>query len=631
MAKIKLYLYLILLSVSMGGFSSCSDEEIILEQSDKSAVFNPDIPEDIRDGYFITFDINLDAMGVNGTSLTRADQGTDNPYLREIEDFVDLEKLRILFFTCTNLSNDIKTNSTTGRTYHTGEHDYFLFESKSRWVQLLSDAESTTARWQVTAPVFTYGNNDEYDWESIRWALTNRPFKIVILANRPDKVNFGDFDSKFGMTIEFDTDRGPNWGPADSWLPENKRGSNYKTPPTINGLHHCQWDPVYTSKNSGVKGTAGTNAGVYNMIMENPSGATITNPKKNLADTATNRMGALSYWTLNNTYFHPNRTQGIPMYGVQVFDAIGSDWNPGTPYNVSISSTGQAGTYNAKNIHLLRSLVKLEFRIPKHLDNNIDVTVSGPDLRYSNVMSRCEPLDVSTPTEDLWPDHSSCEWYDIRDYGPIIINNLQNTVTQFEQREAWFYGAWKEWWHYNNKKSSLENYFNDKSPRVFNPVMQRNGNAKLDDCLVADDTYWYYVVYTGERNINDPSNFGDLSPSGSEVAFLAFSATLKRGNTTVSSGAYRIALTDYSENTLIKSTAETYEDRLQNYKVVMAQATRNLPEGKPTYSGNWNWPLLRNHVYTFTVSSFGNYKDTSGYNGMVIDSENREAPKYVFE
>ena len=646
------FLFSVIFSGFIIGFISCTDEAISPEPPDEEEIpVDPNIPQEIRDGFSISFNMSLEQFGGNeaATRVTNTD-------LMEIDNFVDLEKVRILFFVCAKENGQETVADTThsvGRyvktdlPYMTGEHDYFLFESKSRWVSKLSDEETTSANWQVTAPVFTYGNNDEYRWDDIRYALTHFPFKVVVLANRPDVVNFGNFDDKFGGDISFPTGRGPNWGPSQTWVPVERRTKtgdssiDWNNQPTINDLHHCQWDVVYSSKNSGDKNTY-AGLGVYSFIMKNPTpekhGPVPQPDPYDLTDPIhqTNMMGALSNWTIKEadgiTWYHlPNKEQqGIPMYGCQVFDPI-SDWSEGTPYNISDRHMSQSGSYIRKNIFLLRSLAKVELKIPKIMKKNgeeVEIELREPTLCYSNVMARCEPLDVATPTERLWHEENwnndlYCEWKNIFDYGPIIREatpTVSNPVDFIQSRMAWFYGAWKDWWHFNSNRSDglnpTSDYFNYNAeyPRIYNPVIQRNANGRIDRCLIEDEDYLYFVVYTGERNINDPTTFGtseSFNAAKAEFAYFKF---------TIDGTTYCLPLTDYSTNSSIKNYY-TSTTSIGNYRSPMATGNKS----------DWNWPLLRNHVYTFTVKSLGDFSDTGdGLNVQVVSSEKRYAPDIWF-
>ena len=683
-------------------FWSCVDDVVTPQPPEiEEEEIDPNMPEELRKGYTVTFNMELSPME-GATRTTNAD-------MLDVDNFVDLEKVRILFFVCADDSSGETIPDTTytahfnnagnqpaqgypkGRPYMTGKNDHFLFESKSRWVSNLAGDDASKANWQVTAPVFTYGNNDEYRWEDIRYALTNFPFKVVVLANRPSEVNFGNFDGKFGkddkgndIPVIYNTGRGPVWGPEQTWIPLERRtrdGDNlvdWNSKPTINDLHHCQWDVVYASKNSGDKyqnksgWEDGASPGVYSFIMKNPDP---TLNSKNEIDKPNdedifkldqvNMMGALSMWTRKedfgdgseNAYFLPDKVnQGIPMYGVQVFDPI-PDWAPGTPYNISNRHHGQSGQMIRKNIFLLRSLVKLELIIPKWMDLNgtpTEIVIEKPYLRFSNVTSRCEPLDVATPTERLWKDENFanwtpdlyCEWQNIFDYGPIMnVEQLAPGVDNFQQRTAWFYGAWRDWWDFNASKENglpggaKSGYFDlevkgrgKPYPRIFNPVTQRNDAVRIDNCLMestenVEDTRnqnYHFVIYTGERNINDPTTFGQSNSFYTESAKCAYFKFNVRKKTEAAGNAktYFIPIAEFKSGSLSARTAIRSEDAdIKAY---------NKEMGKSGNPDDWNWPLLRNHTYTFTVRSFGEYEDKSGFDIKVVNTEKRTAQDIWF-
>ena len=347
-------IFLVISSIFLSaGLISCVDDVIDPEGWDKN------LPEELKDNYSITFRMSLDPMG--GAEF-RSRATSD---LRDVEDFVDLEKVRVFFFTCQYGPDDKETYDEGGKTYDTGTHDYFLFESSSRWISSMASSSFNASKlWQITTPIFAYGNQDkEYNWERIRYALSNYDFKIVILANRPPGQRFADYDG----TLENKGDKedkedpeeeeekfmfdnqGPYWTYKDSWA--NQEGDDYSKVPTINDFHHCQWDPVYASKNSinGISGTTSTTSNgnnVYDFIMENPeqTADSVYDGKK------VNQMGTVSQWTQRvqdyrelrvnftdnsgkkemgkegwtNYYYHPKRNDpsigGIPMYGVQKFE-----------------------------------------------------------------------------------------------------------------------------------------------------------------------------------------------------------------------------------------------------------------------------------------------------------------------
>lgn len=674
--------------------------------ADPEDVFK-DVPSEILDGYTISFNMSVASMDGGTPNLNSRASNQD---LRSIEDFVDLEKLRILFFTCLDDEDYVDglskkwTNESQGQKYESGKHDVFLFEAKTRWVSLLSTVEASDASYQVTTPVFTLGSEEEtqqYDWEYIREALIKRPFKIAILVNRPEKIHYSDYDSNATPDgsgyFEFGN-KGPYWAriesdagkelyklakshdfsdiPDNEWTTKKNELKKANTPAAIiNDLHHCQWDAVYQYKNStsnsGVK-----NNNFYDYILSNPVHTAIEDNKDEKTwrkNGMPNAMGAVSDWTMwmtepeykakggemvkntdydaasdkvfmtqhgsstkTNFYKLPSAEQGIPMYGVQRFDAL-ENWKEGSPIHLSTGIAGDESAGDWKKITLLRSLARIELIIPTNIGKITNVT-----FEYSNVYGRCEPLDVATPTDILWnPTHTAdCEWHNIYKYGPIINADYPQSgdteETSFLKRHAWFYGAWKPWWDFNGKLNNKENYFDDAAksrnggkempyPRIFNPCVQRNGTARLEFIRTDDDrdTYYHYVIYTGERNINDPSKFYQTSNDAlyrlrSELAYFKF--TVDGTNT------YCFAINPYNPNTQIRNTYLGTTENLAGYKTVMPTTSNTWDES----TCEWNWPILRNHAYVFRVTGANKKTDNDGINVMVISAENRTAPGIIY-
>lgn len=682
MLRFKYIFGFILFSLFACGISACTDDVELYppsQQEEEDFSFVKGVPEDMLEGYTISFRLSVDPMGGESMGLdTRAEDILTNERLRYIENFVDLEKLRVLFFTCLD-NDDIY-----------GQSDIFLFESKSRWVSVLSSTESTSANWMVTSPVFTYGNNEEYDWDMIQEILRERPFKVAILANRPDMIRYSDFDTTDGGEFSF-PNHGPEWGKEQSdlaikdYLEAKKRGFKGLVKPedngspyefqgiSVNGLHHCQWDPVYAFKNSQEKAKDNS---FYDFIILNPD-------HNDLMDQTKNWMGACSYWTnwekdpvtgkyydngqytynsdgtvkkyptKFNWYRLPNEDQGIPMYGIQKFNRL-ENWLEGTPFNISDRQVGDDGNYVRKNIHLLRSLARLDLIVPKSLGEVIyqkkgtAADFPATCLMYSNVFGRCEPMDVATPTEQIWASNhrdngdvnTRCEFWNIYKYGPIINKDNSNEKPSqgtFQKVMAWFYGSWKNWgWNFENGRSTLPSTStkfdewamkmnNDEPmpyPRIFNPCIQRNQYAYLDNVCISSETdsEYHFVVYTGERNINDPNGFDVLVPKKGELAYF-FLRIKVAGESTARS--YIIPLSNHTNNannlakTEIKRDGSVAESISETYKEKM---------GNSTTQTDWNWPLLRNHVYTFRVLGIGGKTDKEGMDGLIISSEDRSTP-----
>lgn len=520
--KLSKYLLSLLLLVSI---TSCRDEDIVIGSTENQ------VPEEITKGFSLQFTVTLDNMG-GDDYMTRADDlfNMQARELREVENYINPEMFRVLFF---------------------DEDDYFLFESKSRWVTQKEEIDGGNL-WHVSVPVFSYGNDDpDYDWTKIRKSLMTGKFRIALLVNRPTWVYYPDFsDIKTGGGYFYYNY--PNWDHKDSY--EKK----------IFDLHHCAYDNIFTGKNNknDVKNSVdGENVkGFYDFVFKNPDYT------HSLKDESKNLMGAVYLCidkvseTVDSMAGNdpkrkidlnlsipklPTKDYPIPMYGVQVFDPL-TDWVEGTTYNLS-KLEGMYTNYEPKNISLLRSLVRCELLVPKSLGKKPTLVA----FKYGNIYARTEPMDVSTPTNELWEsDHANCEDELIRNYGAININSKQRDIKSAEGLQnfwdysSWFYAIWQTMynWNWNGKVSKSvsnsyvkENEGERKYPHIFNPMAQRNKivylanktgvytlanssndytnvgwakseTAKGDFALVEDNEYYRYVYYTGERAINDQSN-----------------------------------------------------------------------------------------------------------------------------
>lgn len=616
---------------------SCEDELLVNDANG--------IPKEISDGYSIALTLTLDKMG-GDNGATRAPGSPNTPKeMEDIENYINPEKLRILFF---------------------DSEERFLFESKSRWVKKLEQSSSDHSSWIVSVPVFAYGNDEKcnWNWEQIRKAMTTESFKIVVLANRPEKEVLPELeDNVFGGKKDFDNS-GPHWTVDDTrwqsdWtevLDDNGNVIYNKNVKYLFDLHHCQHDPIYENKsrpseNKGAKVWNGED--FYGFIMGGVNGKDRT-------------MSATSSWVnwgddlqdsyegnhiygenIRRCWRRPSQDYPIPMYGVQNFDKI-ENWVQGTPFNLSdIVNHGNDAdhgndeyNYKVKDISLLRSVVRLELLIPKTIGPAPDNVL----LFYTNIYARCEPMDIWTPTEELWKeDHKTskeCDWYSIRKYGTITKstdpkgkinktednNGGQKSFEQFRERISWFYGAWldpqpgtskddgtyKPRWDFGTGKfywgeitegsGPSQSYPQEPSipyPRIFNPCTQRNQKVFCDDVDYSDyynDGYYHYVVYTGERNLNDPNKLYNLGGS------VGMDGTVSYWWFNIGDKAYTLPLADYDsgfsglEKVLTSFNYNNDEPDnttgISEYAQAVQQAIN--PEDLP-------WPLVRNHVYRITV------------------------------
>ena len=555
-----------------------------------------------KDGYSLNVVVTLDNMGGTTRAVGPIYQETPEK-LKQWEDYIDPEKFRVLFF---------------------NHEDKLLFESKSRWVKRFENEN----RWLVSVPVFTYGNDvydddGEWPWEDIRNALTTNKFKIAILANRPEMQWYNGFD-RTGLSTEkqWIDNTGPHWTPSDYLLKK------------VFDLHHCQYDAIYHGKS--YRTTSGYEAdwGFYDFITEGYNNYEGGNSYINRRP----QMGALSSWvewTFTDKHgfgsqpaILPSQRNPIPMYGIQEFNAI-SGWQKGTPFNLSkdIPDDHISNGYenNKKSISLLRSVVRLELLIPKTYSKPKAVT-----LIYSNIYARCEPMDVWTPTDELWNkqhnnNNEGCEISSILNYGPVsrITDSNPSKKKDYQKRMSWFYGAWKEdgkWNFEGTRTADGENTFNINTdfepikdnhpyPRIFNTCIQRLTSIVCDDNGdVTDeygDNYYHYVVYLGERNINDPSDLSKLGDNGSGkpvVMYWAFN---------IGDKMYGLPITDYSvpnnpafdinpiEDPNTNDSFKKIADVNDKYMDAITRLTGNDADLLP-------WPLIRNHVYRLTLSAKDN-------------------------
>lgn len=661
--------------------ASCIDDDIVDSCGDITD--DIEVPDYLKNGYSLNLRVTLDKMGGTRRSATTAE-------LEAIESYINPEKFRVLFF---------------------DHEDKFLFESKSRWIKMLTSVDMGNpkeAEWLVSVPLFTYGNDMyedtdengnkiilEWPWEKIKKALQDNNFKIAILANRHDYEWYPGFSNTgLGNTAGWIDNTGPHWTPKDVGEV------------TIFDLHHCQYDAVYHGKsaaNNGVgdfydfiakdykkkeDGTDATDYADYRPQMgatsswadwdyETPcswitEGKETDNNGTKTWTTAT-KVGSVNnndkgWVTINSSkkdnvttitrrtikrFRHPSQNHPIPMYGVQRFDKI-EGWSQGTPFNLS-KFTNSNSDYAYKNISLLRSVVKLELLIPK-IDKEQDEDEGKPEivaLCYPNIYARCEPMDVWTPTDELWDSqhpngfatNTKCKDMEaLLNYGPVATAFTGNAKIAYQKKISWFYGVWREdktgtpdnkkgtnpWWKF--EPFDMSNFVAETPstpyPRIFNSYIQRNNVMICDDnVLVEDPKYWHYVIYTGERNMLDPSSLGNMGNTGSGQPTVMYWVFERKGK------LYNLPITDYNnmsnivydylapqEKKYILSDENEYDpSKKDNHEKFMVIGGLDNMNGTgsgsslvPKYSqaimtetdpANRPWPLIRNHVYTLTLTT----------------------------
>lgn len=650
------YIYLSVLSlVAAGMMGACSDAEFPIDNDEEA------FGGGSYEGDMLMVNITLDNMGGATTRVNEEE-------LKEWENYVDPEKIRVLIF---------------------DENDKFLFESKSRWIRQLDPAVDHSV-WSVSIPMYSNANDKgdyDWDWPKIREKLTEKKFKIAILANRPDREwNFGilevddegnDQPGSYVVPNGWFGSVGPDWTKENSVVYNDGKGDVKD----VFDLHHCQYDPIYHGKNFY------TTAPKYRE--ESANGAFYDNYKNvnfnfygAVTEDATesgNRpyMGATSSWVdwgendqnnrdPNNWNYRkaalPGKNRPIPMYGIQEYQPL-AGWKKGTTINLTRKED--------KAISLLRSVVKLELAVPSG-------TVDDVTLFYSNIYARCEPMDVWTPTDRIWvANHDEgCEWellktfrmtdnespnhqreapkdlWDITVNPPVLKTKPKITTdveinlskADYQKRLTFLYGIWrkeKNWNFEAHAGGKIEVIESERYPRIFNPCIQRN-NVLYVEKTYTESGYDYYVVYTGERNINDPSNLGQVGNTGGgnpTVIYWCMTKGLGANGKT-----YSMPIIDYSRvnlddvrNTLAVSGVFTsYSTDGKNVDWGPANSKRSTSPGNNpgTHMGDYliqvqgkdgsinssmyPLPLVRNHVYRITLTGpTGTSSLTKGNDGTM--------------
>ena len=677
-------LYGYLLIVCSLFFSACKDNAIEFPDDSLKGDSN------IEGEYALQFILTLDNMG--GGIATRA----DNP-MAEIENYVDLEKVRILFFTCVKHGSSDDIDECDKKVSEDVGHDYFLFEPKNHWVKKIDpdNNHKNPNRWLVSIPMYTHGNNSgdfNWDWDFIRERLTTAPFKIAILANRPEYDYVDEFSGNQGQALipaGWMENKGPYWTSENVYSPENLE-NNSKEIKDVFDLHHCQFDINYINKSTDSKNLY---YGFYSFVMSDwgyEDGKTwnniYTNGQLDIDGTGIGyrpKMGATASWVdweykgnekgfLNTSnseakrFRLPSLDYPIPMYGIQRFDPIQySDgkphedelWLKGSPFYLSPGIPGQepleddgVPIYDQKTISLLRSVVKMELFIPK------TYTPQMVGVCYSNIYSRCDPMDVWTPTDKLWDDvhinsngsytgGGKCELESIMKYGSICTTDGINPplgVEAYQEALSWYYGVWKEKaWSFNDfgkeKVVAEDTETGMKYPRIFNSTIQRNQLVICDsnsEFSNENDPYWHYIIYCGEKNIMDPSSLYQLHGRGAGNSMFQYwlvqlnnqvygvTAT-DYGNTSNPVHDVKAIPTGHGKNGHTTSTNLSYMSNHQaestavgnsptsDYTSMQDYYQQQITDN-PKNQSYLPWPLIRNHVYRITLSKTGSGGSASG-------------------
>lgn len=339
--------------------------------------------------------------------------------------------------------------------------------------------------------------------------------------------------------------------------------------------------------------------------------------------------------------------QLIPMYGIQTFDKLGSLWREGTVFDLSNfnnlgpnpypdpsatpdenESEGEneeeetpvemIPPYYYKTIPLVRSVAKVVLKIPIAMEDHHHVY-----LRSMNRFSRCEPMDVSSPTDEYWLDNGednlhdpNCEWHHLIGHDPFYKAS-SNDLT-YQEKLAWYYGSWKD----ENDKIGGENGVkvpdlkfgkenspkNGSYPQILNPMIDRSDFAEFIYTGEVEQLYKRYVLYVPEKFVDDPNNVGDMS-SSPKICHIEFRGGDDSWTNLDDDNCFRVYFTAGGH------VGNQYPTFKKTIPVLNSDGSQKEKDGKPVYDyDTWensyekdpeiikqHWPLMRNHVYNMTV------------------------------
>lgn len=307
-------------------------------------------------------------------------------------------------------------------------------------------------------------------------------------------------------------------------------------------------------------------------------------------------------------YLYETDRQGveqlIPMYGIQNFKKI-ENWGATSTLNLSQGNN---------NINLIRSVAKVEIYLP-----NKEYAYVG--MRSMNRSSRCEPMDVQTPTDLAWNkltgtsahDATHCEWFDVKDYGAgYTADASKNNVENYKSWLSWFYRSWNQRYsafdnvatsaspkgEYINKGESEHGRWNfgsvsilpEKSnntyyPHIFNPSIDRSDYCEFIDKGPAKGLYRRYILYVPDKFIDDPNDVGDRT-STPKVLHIEYRSEKSRDEYMDDNNCHRIYFTNYSDPN--NPVLGLYSDEFDDFEKT------GLP---------YLWPVMRNHIYRFYIGS----------------------------
>lgn len=288
----------------------------------------------------------------------------------------------------------------------------------------------------------------------------------------------------------------------------------------------------------------------------------------------------------------PSSHQLIPMYGIQEFDPVGDYWIPGEVFDLSHYNGYHNPGYNHKPIYLLRSVAKVELFISTQFKENYEAgNKLGLEyrpriiMRSMNRRARCMPLDIVTPTEQIWANVDQ-EMLNIQEYGPFYDSSTSDYKV-FQNRLAWYFSLWENMWDWKWNGYALDVDRTLESPHVYNAKIDRSDFVRFIRVNTEKEAeasgFEHYVFYMPEKAIDDPDDAGELK-ANPKVAHIELRLKGEPVLNLDDDNHDRIYFVDYSKSNNIP---QRNEERWKTYEKSDAM--------------KYHWPIIRNHVYRYHV------------------------------
>lgn len=307
----------------------------------------------------------------------------------------------------------------------------------------------------------------------------------------------------------------------------------------------------------------------------------------------------------------PSSDQSIPMYGIQKYPALDGLWEKGTVFDLYNYNRLEELGENFKSIYLLRSVAKVELKIPKSIGSH------HVFLRSLNRMSNCEPMDVSTPTNEFWLDdvqgahNPNCEFFGITGHEPFYNpnssdkNDKTKQLANYQQKLAWYFGNWSSdsktlgGVTINKGTGKIMDHF----PHIMNPLINRSDFARFIENN-SDAYYDRYILYVPEKFVDDPGSIGsnnNMETTTPKICHIEFRGEFDPYTNVDDNNCFRIYFTEGGFNSEMQYP--TFEKDPNNSS--KDYNWENYYENQPNNLKK-HWPIIRNHVYSFTVTEVNN-------------------------